>query len=380
MEQVRFGVVGFGNIGSAHCENFVNGKVKDGILAAICDRDPVKLKLAEDKHPDAARFRSAEDMYKSGAIDAVIVAVPHYDHPGLTMLAFRYGLHVCCEKPAGVYTKQVREMNAAASEAKNLVFAMMFNQRTNCLYRKMREMVVNGELGSIRRSNWIITDWYRSQAYYDSGGWRATWAGEGGGVLINQCPHNIDLWQWICGMPRRITAFLNEGKWRDIEVENEVTAYAEYDNGATGVFVTTTAEYPGVNRFEVYGDKGRLVCEGGKLTFYKSRVSESEFNRTNTVDHGTPGFDVIDITTDGANPQHAGVLTAMTAAILRGEPLVAKGEEGLDSLMLSNAMHLSAWTGKTVELPIDEELFYSLLQKKIAAAKGKPEVPGQRGV
>ena len=99
-----------------------------------------------------------------------------------------------CEKPAGVYTKQVREMNEAA-EKSDRVFGMMFNQRTNCIYKKMHDMVQSGDYGKLKRVNWIITDWYRTQAYYNSGGWRATWDGEGGGVLLNQCPHQLDLWR-----------------------------------------------------------------------------------------------------------------------------------------------------------------------------------------
>jgi len=370
MDKVRFGVIGFGNMGSGHVKNLAEGKITDGVLAAICDTNEKKIERAKEAYPGIPTFSDAETMMKSGLIDAVIIATPHYYHPPLATMAFENGIHAMSEKPAGVYTKQVRLMNEAAAKHPKIVFGMMFNQRTNCVYRKMKEMVENGSIGEMRRFYWIITDWYRPQAYYDSGDWRATWGGEGGGVLLNQCPHNLDLWQWICGMPVRMTAFMKEGRWHNIEVEDDVVAYAEYANGANGVFITTTADYPGTNRFEVSGDLGKLVCEGGKLTYYKNKMSDREFSKVNTVPFGGPGGERIEVETDGQNPQHNGVLSAFTGAILRGEPLVAKGNEGINGLMLSNAMHLSSWLGKpgspvTVTLPVDEELFYAELQKKI---------------
>ncbi len=383
MHKVRFGIIGYGNMGSGHGKSFFEGKVKDGVLTAVCDKNPEKLALAQQEHEkhDYAQqvgstlkvFDHAEAMFDSGEIDAVIISVPHYDHPPLAILAFKKGIHVMCEKPAGVYTKQVREMNAAA-EKSNVVFAMMFNQRTNCVYRKMKEMVDNGEIGELRRSNWIITNWYRPQAYYDSGDWRATWSGEGGGVLLNQCPHNLDLWQWICGMPTTVRAFAHEGKWHDIEVEDDVTAYVEYANGATGVFVTSTADTPGTNRFELTGTKGKLVCENNRLTFTKLEVSEPEFSKTNKVAFTQPNSTTEEVETDGENPQHVAVLSAFAARILRGEPLVAEGKEGIFGLTLSNAMHFSSWTNSTVTLPLDEDLFYEELKKRIKTSRRKEYV------
>ena len=220
-------------------------------LTAVADRKESRRVWCKENLPESVTiFEEGKDLIASGKCDAVLIAVPHYQHPELAIDAFDHDLHVLCEKPAGVYTKQVRLMNERA-QASDKVFAMMFNQRTNCVYRKMHELVTSGELGAIKRVNWIITDWYRTQSYYDSGDWRATWDGEGGGVLLNQCPHNLDLLQWICGMPSRVHAFCHNGKWHDIEVEDDVTAYLEYPNGATGVFITTTADAPGTNRFEV---------------------------------------------------------------------------------------------------------------------------------
>ena len=276
-----------------------------------------------------------------------------------------------CEKPAGVYTLQVREMNEEAKRHPDVVFGMMFNQRTNCVYRKMRELVQSGIYGQIRRTNWIITDWYRPQAYYDSGNWRATWSGEGGGVLLNQCPHQLDLWQWICGLPVKVESHLHYGKWHDIEVEDDVTTYVEYANGATGVFITTTGDARGTNRFEIQLDKAKIVAEYGKLTVIEFDMTEQEFSATNKIPFGNLSAHQVDVELDGKNEQHVGVINAWGGAILRGEPLVADGSEGINGLMLSNAMHLSSFLGKAVEIPFDEQLYKDELMKRVATSRRK---------
>ena len=365
MDKVRVGIVGIGNMGSAHAIYLFENQIQSAELAAVCDINPQRLEWAKNRFGDKVKlFEDAEAMFSSGEVDGVIIATPHYDHPPLAIAAFEKGLHVLCEKPAGVYTKQVREMNQAAEKSKK-VFSMMYNQRTNPLYQKMRDLVQSGELGEIKRTNWIITDWYRSQSYYDSGGWRATWAGEGGGVLLNQCPHNLDLWQWICGMPVRVRAFLGYGKFHDIEVEDDVTAYVEYPNGATGVFVTSTGDAPGTNRFEITGDRGKLVAEDGKLTFWRLRVSERQFNKEYTGGFGAPECWKCEIPIVGRETAHQGITSNWVNAILKGTPLLAPGQEGINGLTISNAMHLSSWTDDWVEIPFDEDLFYEKLQEKI---------------
>jgi predicted dehydrogenase len=264
-------------------------------------------------------------------------------------------------------------MNEEA-EKHNLVFGLMFNQRTNPMYKKMREIVQGGEYGAIKRVNWIITDWYRNQSYYNSGEWRATWDGEGGGVLLNQCPHNLDLLQWICGMPGKVQAFCHEGKWHTIEVEDDVTAYMEYPNGATGVFITSTGDAPGTNRFEIDMERAKLVSENGTLMMYEMEENEREFCFTAQNGFAKPEGKWITINTDGDNPQHNGVLAAFTGAILHGSPLIAKGQEGIRSLTLSNAMHLSSWLKKPIDIPFDEDLFLEELNKKRKNSNKKGKV------
>ncbi len=375
MKKIRLGILGVGNIGRDHVKRVVNGECPEIELAAVCDLKPDRLAFARELAGKALPvFTSAEEMMDSGLIDSVLVSVPHYDHPKFAMMAMEKGLHVLIEKPAGVYTKQVLEMNECAKKH-DVKFGIMMNQRTNCIYRKMREIVQSGELGEIRRTNWLITNWYRSQAYYDSGDWRATWSGEGGGVLLNQCPHNLDLWQWICGMPKTVRAHLHYGKWHDIEVEDDVSAYVEYENGATGMFITSTGDCPGTNRFEITLDKGKLIAEGDTLTMWRSEVSEQEFSATNKNPFGSMKFSVTTVETDGKNPQHAGVMNAFASAILHGTPLVAEGVEGICGLSLSNAMHLSSFTDSTVDLAhFDHELFYSELMKRVATSRRKTGV------
>ncbi len=372
-KKIRLGIIGIGNMGSAHAKNVAEGKCPDFELTAVADINPDRLEWAKENLPEGVLlYPTAEEMLSSGKIDACIVSVPHYDHPKYAIMCMEKGIHVMVEKPAGVYTKQVREMNAAA-EKSNVVFGMMFNQRTNCIYRKMRELVQSGKYGQIRRTNWLITNWYRPQAYYDSGAWRATWSGEGGGVLLNQCPHQLDLWQWICGMPKKVEAHLQYGKWHDIEVEDDVTAYVEYENGATGVFVTSTGDANGSNRFEIQMDGAKIVAEDEKLTVLEYEMSEPEFSATNKESFACPQSAELEIELDGKNEQHIGVLNAWGGAILRGTPLVANGKEGINGLTLSNAMHLSSWLGKTVEIPFDEELYYNELMKRVTTSRRKKE-------
>lgn len=374
VQPIRFGIIGMGNMGTAHAKNFLNGEIREMRITAVADIAPEKLEWSEVNLPWAKRYNTATELFESGEVDAVIICVPHYYHPPLVIEALKNGLHAVSEKPAGVYTKQVREMNEFAAK-QDKTFAMMFNQRTNCVYRKIKEIVDGKKYGEIRRVNWIITDWYRTQAYYNSGGWRATWVGEGGGVLLNQSPHQLDLWQWICGMPSKIRAFCHEGKWHDIEVEDDVTIYAEYPNGATGVFITTTGDYPGSNRLEITMDKAKLVCENGReIKLYE--LAESLADNIVNCEHGFTSIDIeaIDVETDGINDQHTGVLNAFADHILFGSDLIANGEEGIRGLMISNAAHYSSWTGETVELPIDEDKYYELLMKKVASSKAKENV------
>lgn len=363
-ETLRVGIVGVGNIGRVHAGSIFAGEVPGMTLSALCDTDAGKWELIKRTYPGIPVYGSHEETFASGDIDCVIIATPHRFHPLIAADAFRAGLHVLSEKPAGVDCGAVREMIAAA-EVSGRAFGIDFNQRTDPLFVKAREIVGSGQLGTPKRLVWIITNWYRSQAYYDSGDWRATWDGEGGGVLLNQAPHNLDLWQWIFGMPSRIRAFCHAGKYHNIPVEDDATVYAEYENGATAVFITTTGEYPGTNRLEISGDRGKLVIEHGKLYLYLLSQSEREYC-FNAADKPLP--EITESVYDGGCgvPGHVLILRNFADHILHGEPLIAPGQEGLNELMISNSAYLSSWTDDWVALPPDNARFLECLENAVA--------------
>ncbi len=365
MDKVRIGIIGYGKMGSQHVKSFLDKKIPNAVLTAIADIDPKRIELAQKAcGKDVLYFQDASALIQSGACDAIIPTVPHYYHPVYAIEAFNAGLNVLCEKPAGVYTEQVLEMNRVAKKS-GKVFGVMFNQRTNPLYQKARELVQSGEIGRIVHTNWIITSWFRAQSYYDNSSWRATWKGEGGGVLLNQNPHNLDLWQWICGMPSRVRADVYYGKHRNIEVEDDVFALFEYPNGAVGSYTTTIADAPGTNRLEITGTMGKLVIENDTITFWRLRESTDSFNEHFTGEIGQPECWKCEIPVKGTYTSHPGVITNFCDAILTGKPLLAPGEDGILGLSISNAIHLSSWTGGGwVDLPVDGKLFKQLLTEK----------------
>ncbi len=376
MDKVRFGIVGCGNMGTGHAKNFLEGKINDAYVAAVCDVNPKKFEFFKENFGDTIEyFSDAKEMFESGKIDVAMICTPHYIHPDLAILAMDAGIHCIVEKPAGVYTLQVKEMLKRAETADTIV-GIMFNQRTNPAFKKMKAMIAEGKIGDIKRTNWIITTWYRTQYYYDSGAWRATWVGEGGGVLYNQAPHQLDLFQWIIGMsPSKVRAFCHFGKWHNIEVEDDVTCYCEYPNGATGVFVTTTADAPGTNRFEVTGTKGTLIFENNKLFFKELEIdervhclaAESGFTQP-------PCKPTVEVEIDSYNPQHVGICQNVTNTILGKEELYAPASDGLAGVELANAMLLSTWLDKDITLPIDDQLFWEELQKRIAVSVPREEL------
>lgn len=360
MKNVKLGIIGFGSMGRSHFNYISEGVVDNVTVTAVFDMKDVSNELPEN----ISYFSDIEGFLKSKLFDAVLIATPHYTHPEYAIQAFLNNYHVLLEKPAGVYTKEVRRMNEIANKH-DLVFSMMFNQRTNPVYKKAKELISSGELGELKRTIWIITNWYRPQSYFDAGGWRATWEGEGGGVLLNQDPHQLDLWQWICGMPISVQAHCFFGKHHNIEVEDDVTAFVEFQNGATGVFITSTGEAPGTNRLEISGDKGQLVIENDKLSFKRLTISERKFNKEFKGGFGEPEcWDVI-VPIEKENPQHQGIMRNFINTILGSEKLIAPGIEGINSLTLSNAFLLSTWENCKISIPFDEDLFLSHLNKRI---------------
>lgn len=374
MSQLNVGIIGIGNQGGSYAKYFTEHPEWGIRIVAVADINPDRLVWAKDNAPEAARFDDAIALLDSGLVEACMINVPHYDHPKYAIECMRRGIHVMVDKPAGVYTKQVKEMNAVADEHPDVVFGMMFNQRTTGVYRKLHDLVQSGEYGELRRVNWLITSWYRPQAYYDSGDWRATWAGEGGAVLMNQCPHQLDLLQWICGMPVKLRSFVHYGKWHDIETEDDVTAYMEFENGATGVFITSTGDPNGSNRFEIQMDKGCFVVEKDTLQITTYETAASEFTKTSTVPFSSPKSTTEEYTGEVPEKPHAVVAKAWADTIAGEGTLIADGREGLNGTMLSNAMQLSGFINDEVTLPIDDELYYTELMKRVATSRRKEGV------
>jgi predicted dehydrogenase len=366
MKKVRLGIVGLGTMGAQHARTLLEGKVPRVTLAAVSDVNPE----AGKRFTDARFFATGVEMFRSGAVDAVLIATPHFAHVPEGIEALKAGLHVLVEKPLAVHKSDCERL-LAAHRGNGQVFAEMFNQRTDPVFAKLREMVTTGELGAVRRVQWTVTDWFRPAAYYKSGGWRATWAGEGGGVLLNQCPHNLDLWQWIFGQPDRVRAFASFGRYHDIEVEDDVTGYFEYDSGTTGVFIASTGEAPGTNRLEVAAENGRVVLEGGKMRFTRNEVPMSEFSRTTKGPFDRPATQETEVVVEGTASGHAGIITNFADAILDGAPLLAPAGEGIRSVELANAMLLSSFTGETIQLPMSGARYGKWLEERIEGSKKK---------
>ena len=371
MKQFRTGVIGVGFIGAAHIEALRRlGNVQ---VVALCD-DVDCASLAKRLYVQKA-YDDYRRMIDECDLDFVHVCTPNQTHFAIASYALTHGVNVVCEKPEGVYTKQVKQLNEVAAKS-DKIFAVMFNQRTNPAHIVLRDMVKDGKIGKLKRLNWIITNWYRTQSYYDSGAWRATWTGEGGGVLFNQCPHQLDLLQWIAGMkPERVRAFCRFGKWHDIEVEDDVTAYMEFPGGASGCFVTCTADAPGTNRLELLGTEGKLVYENNVITYWKLSENEREFCKTAPGGFDQPAFVTENVEIPGAEgSEHNRVLNNVANAILGLEPLYIDGKEGINGVALADAMLLSTWLDKTIEMPFDDDLYLAELDKRRATSRRKENI------
>lgn len=382
MENVRYGVIGIGNMGTSHSGWLAGGKIPGATLTAVCDIDEKRRAWAKENLPEVAVFENYKELLDSSLVDAVIIAVPHYLHPEMAIESLKRNINTMVEKPAGVYASQIREMNAEAEKHPDVKFAMMFNQRTNPLYQKVKEILDAGTIGELRRVTWIITSWWRTQKYYDSSAWRATWAGEGGGVLVNQAPHQLDLLQWLCGMPSLMEAHLKYGSHRDITVEDDVTAYFEYPNGATGTFITCTHDALGTDRLEIHGDNGKIIITDSKCVTVKKMDKpedvwnhELDFRQMLALVKGQTQQKLYTEETfecpENWDQQHIDVLINFTNAIAKGEELIAPGAEGIKAVEIANAMFLSDWLGHAVTIPVDDELFYAKLQEKVQEEKNR---------
>ncbi len=365
MDKVRLGIIGMGNIGKYHAGYLLDKKISRCELVAVCDAVTEPL----DKYKPLKIFSDGEMLIKSGDVDAVIIATPHFQHTTLGIAAFKNGVHAMVEKPISSHKADAEKLIAAHKKHFKVVFAGMFQLRVEPRYLKIQKLIRGGDLGEIVRVSWINTDWFRTESYYASSGWRATWKGEGGGVLLNQCLHNLDTLQWLCGMPARVRGFCQLGRFHQIEVEDNVTTYLEWSNGSTGTFISSTGEAPGTNRLEIIGTRGKLVLENNRLMFIRNKVDMIEFSRTATQGFAKPDESIEEIPFDNASIPHATMVQNFVNAILDGEPLIAPGEEGIHSVELANSMIFSSLLGRTLELPMDGMAWKRKLNQLIAGSK-----------
>ena len=364
-DTVRFGIVGIGGIAQTHARSI--SQIPEARLAAVCDIAQERAE-AMARDTDAKVFTDYREMIDSGELDAVVVATPHSAHPEISIYALEKGLHVLSEKPLAEQVNAARKL-AEAAQRSSAKFAINFQMRTFPVYQRTKQILASGELGNLHRVMWQATRMFRSQAYFNSVNWRGTWAGEGGGVLLNQYPHHLDLFQWFFGMPRRVTAFVQFGKYHDIETEDDATAFLEFDDGKTAVLITATGDHPGTDRLDVAGDRGKLVLEDNRIAIDKLPCALAEFSRTTDVKFGGPApAEHLQYSFPEKSGAYEKLFRNFVDAILHDTPLLSPGEVGLNSLELANAILLSAARQETITLPLDGDAYENFLREKITAA------------
>ena len=366
MKKLRFGIIGVGVMGPNHLNSMKSCEFAEPV--AVCDIDKARADLIGGEN-NLRAFYDAEDLFAAKCVDAVLIVTPHYEHTPLAMRAFENGLHVMSDKPAGAHKLDAEKMFAAQKTVPGLKYGIMYQLRTMEVYRKIKQLLQNGELGKLQRFNWTATHWFRTQKYYDNGTWRATWKGEGGGVLLNQCPHQLDLLQWFFGMPEMIKAFGSCGKYHDIEVEDDITAYLEYPQGLNGMFIASTGEFPGTDRLEINGDRGRLVLENNKLTFIRAEVPVSEFAKTSQGTMGGPAYWNVEIPITDNSFSATKVIDAFAREVLGQGKMLVTGEEGINQVELTCAIIYSIINGIEVKLPLDGVEYEKMLKRLIAKSE-----------
>lgn len=374
----RLAVIGIGRMGGRHARNIFKGVVKHATLAAVCDTDEKVLEAFCTKYK-VKGYTDRIKMLEEVKPDGVIIATPHYSHVEIAKDCLAKDTDFLIEKPVSVTVKEAQELKELLDKKPDVIGALMLNQRTNRMYAKAKELIEAGKIGQIKRVNFIVTDWYRSQYYYNMGGWRASWSGEGGGTLINQCVHQLDIWQWIVGMPDKIYAVCKT-VGRDITTENDVTAIMSYE-GFEGVFTASTHELPGTNRLEIAGENGKIVIDKRKMRYYLNKYPEPIVNQRAKHDYGnredkkskkrTYTYGLLRLIYDAINGQQARVLNNFVEVLATRDKsrLIADVNDGINGLSIINAINMSAWKGAQVKVPVDTQEYVIALNKKIAEEK-----------
>jgi len=356
---IRFGVIGLGVMGQEHAR-VIRANPLLNLAAATDAQAATGRKVAADL--GCKWFDSAEEMIRSDAVDAVVIATPHWLHADLAVSALQAGLHVLCEKPLSVTVEQSDRVLAAAAESRGM-FVVVHQKRFEPAYLFAKQMLDSGELGSLYRCSMIESAW-RSESYYRSSPWRGTWRGEGGGVLLNQAPHILDRYAWLCGMPETINARCDT-TLHNIEVEDTASAILYHANGAHGYIHISTIEAPAISRMVLCCDRGRITVENGKVQVTKLRDSIRERTANDTQSMGALESETrtINLPTDG---DVLGVFYDDFVAAAHGTgQLTCPGDEGRNAVELANAMLLRSAKGAAVSLPLDRQQYAEFMEKML---------------
>lgn len=357
-KRLRIGVVGVGGMGYGHCKT-MRADVPELELAAVSDSDAARAEKVAQEFGVRA-FGSWEEMVKSKLCQAILVATPHPFHPEIAVAAMKRKLHVLTEKPLSERVSTADKMLATAKK-KGVVLAVMFQQRFAGPFAKAIEIARSGRLGKLLRAFAAMPD-VRTQAYYNAGGWRATWRGEGGGVLINQSPHMTDIFVQLAGLPEKVRGRVST-RMHDIEVEDCADALLTYKDGGIGYIYASTIEPGGEGRIELFCENGRLLVTGGDVKLWEYKPAVSEFIRGATDMWARHKAEPVPVEFAKEWPNHKAVMKNFARHILFGEELLCSGESGLGQLELANAIILSGKTGKEVTLPLNRGAYDRLLKK-----------------
>ena len=366
MEQVRMALIGFGGMGSKYAAMIRNGQIDGMVLAGVCCRNAPGQKVLREEYPGVAIYRDVKDTLAHAAeFDAALIVTPHTSHVEIARQMVAAGKHILLDKPAGVYARQVRELTEQAEKA-GVSFGMMFNNRANPAFGKARELLQSGAIGTPVRAVWVCNTWFRTPAYHKSAPWRSSWNGECGGLLINQSQHYLDLWLWLLGMPDKVYTDLSFGRYVPITVDDAVDMQLLYDNGLHGTFISSTGEAPGVNRLEIWGDKGRLCVEDTARVFLdENEVSTTRFAAESTQVYGDLPHHCRELPVEPTPEMYQTILRNFCDHLRKGTPMIADGTDGLRAVELTNGAYVSAWLERKVQLPVEDGVFEELLHKKM---------------
>ena len=347
------------NILSAHRRGF---DAVDAQVVAVQDINTQRAQAVAAEF--GARFHHDVDALWAEDADVALILAPHPFHAQMAIAALRAGKHVLVEKPLAVSVAEGDAMVAEAERAGRML-AVCLQQRMRGEVVEARRLIAASFLGRLLRADLLAT-WPRRRAYFELAAWRGTWRGEGGGVLINQGQHDMDLLLHLAGSPARVFA-KTPTRMHEIETEDSVQALLEWENGALGSVHISTVEVDEAQRIELTGTRGRLRLTPGRLVSITNDEDFEDFRAAQGGAFDVPGTGEPRVF-EGAGGDHANLYRDLAEALVGGRPPIASGADALRTLELANAIQLSGRTGREVELPLDREAYSALLESLRSAA------------